>query len=123
MLEKKIEQRICEYAIKQYGWLVMKFSSPQMRSVPDRIFIRNGHVFFIEFKSNGKKPTNAQRFIHRKIESAGISVIVIDDLAIGKTIIDALSKPATSVPGKSNRVYKRQEKVHASFRYGSRKND
>ena len=58
-LEKKLEKR-CTDVAKANGWLSRKFSSPANRGVPDRIFIKDGDVVFIEFKAPGNEPTKLQ---------------------------------------------------------------
>lgn len=74
-----IEQPAIEFA-KRRGWLVYKFVSPSTRGVPDRIFMRDGHVVFCEFKAPGKRPTRQQRIRHREIEAHGGEVVWFDDL-------------------------------------------
>ena len=87
MRESKIETAVCNYA-KSKGWLVYKFTSPSRRAVPDRIFLRGGVVFFIEFKATGKELRKQQEKIREKFLSHGISVYKVDDINIGKKIID-----------------------------------
>jgi hypothetical protein len=57
--------------------------------VPDRIFIKAGHVVFIEFKAPGKKPTPLQAQTIRKLKDAGCEVWVCDNV---ESAIDALSE-------------------------------
>ena len=60
MRESLIEKQVCDYA-RKHGWLVYKFTSPQHRGVPDRIFVSpRGVVVWMEFKAPGKKPTPLQ---------------------------------------------------------------
>lgn len=59
MTEAKIEATACA-AARQKGWLTYKFTSPARRSVPDRLFVREGRVVFIEFKSPAGKLTPGQ---------------------------------------------------------------
>ncbi len=91
MLESKIEKDVCDYA-KSKGWLVYKFVSPSNRGVPDRIFMRHGKMFFIEFKATGKHPTKLQEKKARDIQKQLFGVYVVDDIDIGKKIIDLKSK-------------------------------
>lgn len=58
-LEKKLEKRCCDVA-RANGWYTRKFSSPSNRGVPDRIFVKDGNVVFIEFKAPGNEPTKLQ---------------------------------------------------------------
>lgn len=92
-LEKVIEQKVCAFA-KQAGMLVYKFTSPSMRSVPDRVFVmpQGKGVFFIEFKRKGQKPTPAQTIEIDKIRRQGTKVFIIDNVEAGKyAILEMLS--------------------------------
>ena len=87
MRESKIEKEVCDYARKHH-WLVYKFTSPGNRGVPDKIFIRNGAVFFIEFKAPNKTPSKLQKLIADRIKGEGIAVYTVDSIEYGKDIID-----------------------------------
>lgn len=86
--EAKIEKAVCDYA-KSKGCLVYKFSSPNHRGVPDRLFITpKGLTVFMEFKAPGKTPTKLQlREIDRIRENKGFAVWT-DDVEEGKVFID-----------------------------------
>ena len=88
-LERTIETATCSRA-KRLGWLSRKFVSPGNRSAPDRMFMRDGDMFFIEFKRLGKKPTPAQDHEHEKIRAAGFRVFVVDSLAEGAALFDRI---------------------------------
>lgn len=85
--ESYIEKKISEYA-KRNGWLVFKFSSPAQKGVPDRIFLKDGVIKFVEFKAPGKRPTKLQTAIHERIEAQRFNVFVIDDLEKGKELFN-----------------------------------
>lgn len=87
MLEKTIEANVCKYAKKE-GWLVFKFTSPSNRGVPDRMFIRYGVVFFIEFKATGKKPSKLQEKRFAQIRRDRVPVWVVDNVEDGRAAID-----------------------------------
>ena len=89
MLEKQIEKAVCDYA-KTKGFLVYKFTSPSRAAVPDRMFIRNGVVSFIEFKAEGQKATPAQHREHHRLQGEGMSVFMVDNIGWGKTVVDSL---------------------------------
>jgi hypothetical protein len=92
MLEKDIEAKVCEYA-KQLNVLVYKFTSPNRMAVPDRMLIRpDGHIWFVEFKREGAKPTPAQEREHHRLRQHKVSVFVIDNVEEGKTMIDLMVK-------------------------------
>lgn len=90
-LEKDIEKKVCDYA-KTLGVLTYKFTSPNKRSVPDRLFIMpNGRgVFMIEFKRKGQKPTPAQEVEIEKIRSQGVTVFMVDGVDLGKAIVEGM---------------------------------
>lgn len=90
MRESEIEKKVVDYA-KAKGCLVYKFVSPSQRGVPDRIFIRGGEIFFVEFKAPGKKPTKLQDKIFSKIREELFEVYIIDDVDRGKKLIDNLN--------------------------------
>lgn len=82
MTESDIEKYLIKQ-VKALGGIAYKFTSPQRRSVPDRIvllpeYLSRGEVFFIELKAPGKKPTEAQAREHTRIQDLGYSVLVID---------------------------------------------
>ena len=77
LLEKDIENPSKEKA-RRAGWWVRKFQAPKHSSVPDDIFAKNGHVFFVEFKAPGKKATEKQEHEHELMREAGLTVYVCD---------------------------------------------
>ena len=87
MRESTIEKSVCKYA-KERGWLTYKFVSPGNKAVPDRMFMRNSMIFFIEFKAPGKKPTKLQEKVIADITSEGFAVYVIDNIKHGKFVIN-----------------------------------
>lgn len=92
-LEKDIETQVCKYA-KSHGWLVYKFSSPNNRGVPDRIFITpKGSTVFVEFKRKGKMPTKLQEHVHETLKNQGCAVWVIDDVQEGKQMVYDYTRP------------------------------
>lgn len=78
-LEKKLEKR-CTDVAKAHGWWSRKFSSPANRGVPDRIYIKDGNVVFIEFKAPGKKPTPLQAHEIELIKQHGGNAVWIDNI-------------------------------------------
>lgn len=85
--ESYVEKKVCEHA-KRRDWLVYKFQSPAQRGVPDRIFLKEGRVVFIEFKAYGKRPTKQQLYNHDQIRAAGFEVYVIDNIEDGKALFE-----------------------------------
>jgi len=90
MLEKQIEKMVCDYA-KTKNVLAYKFTSPARAAVPDRLFIGpDGHMWFCEFKREGQVPTPAQYREHSKLRNQMVNVFVIDNVADGKLMVDAM---------------------------------
>ena len=88
-LEKDIENDICDYA-KSIGMMACKFTSPNRRSVPDRMFIsKTGVIFFIEFKRGGCVPTEAQNREIARLVERNVPVYVVDNVFYGKLIVDS----------------------------------
>ena len=91
MLESKIEKTVTEYA-RKLGWRSYKFNSMGNKSVPDRLYLRDGVCIFIEFKQLGKKPTKLQSFTHQLFGDTGFPVEIIDSIEQGKGFFDAKQK-------------------------------
>ena len=90
MLERDIEKKVCEYA-KSLGILAYKFTSPQRRSVPDRLFIAPGGViFFIEFKQTGKTFTKGQEREAIRLADNGADVYLVDSVEGGKVLLNGI---------------------------------
>lgn len=89
MLERDIEVYLVKRC-KEIGALCDKFTSPQRRSVPDRIITFSGRVLFVELKATGKKPTEAQVRDHERRRAAGAEVVWLDSKAGVDELIDDL---------------------------------
>ena len=80
MLEKKIEERLRKRA-KEAGGLAIKWVSPSMSGVPDRIvFLPGGKIIFVELKRPGEKPTPLQNRIIEILRGLGADVRVVDSM-------------------------------------------
>jgi hypothetical protein len=77
MLEREVESHSSDTA-KAAGWWNRKFKTPARRSAPDRIFAKNGRVFWVEFKRTGESPTPLQLEEHAAMRAAGLTVYVCD---------------------------------------------
>ena len=86
--EARIEKAVCDYA-KAKGCLVYKFTSPENRSVPDRLFIFNGEVWFIEFKAPGKRLTPMQARECSRIHEQQVCLHICDSIEKGKAAVNA----------------------------------
>lgn len=78
MLEKEIEAHLVR-KVKEAGGIAYKFTSPQRRSVPDRlVLLPGGDALFVECKRPGAKPTPAQLREHERLRALGFAVVVVD---------------------------------------------
>ncbi len=75
--EKVLERNLNKEVNALVGWSI-KILSNSITGLPDRLVLLNGRAYFIEVKSQGKKPRPIQRVIHRKLEALGFPVSVID---------------------------------------------
>lgn len=80
MLERDIEAYLVKRC-KEIGALCDKFTSPQRRSVPDRLITFGGRVLFVELKATGARPTPAQVRDHERRRAAGAEVVWLDSTA------------------------------------------
>ena len=89
MLESTVERHLREEAKKRKG-MALKFVSPGMNGVPDRIvLLPHGVMAFVEVKAPGKKPRPLQVSRHGLLRHLGFKVYVLDDMnQIGEIIDD-----------------------------------
>lgn len=79
MREREVEKALTK-EVKKRGGLALKFMSPGMSGVPDRlIMIKGGKLAFIELKAPGKKMRPLQIKRKRQLEELGFKVYCIDD--------------------------------------------
>ncbi|MFM1524469.1 MULTISPECIES: VRR-NUC domain-containing protein [Helcococcus] len=80
MLEKNIEKRLIDEVKKKKG-LCLKFISPSMTGIPDRIvLLPNGRIGFVEVKGPGEKPRPIQLKRIKELKSLGCKVFVLDEI-------------------------------------------
>jgi len=78
--EAAIEGRCARLAEKR-GWLVRKLSYPGRRGAPDRMFVRAGRVWFVEFKDPMGEVSALQKYEIGNLRKAGADVSVISSEA------------------------------------------
>lgn len=86
MLESDIEQSLVKYA-KRHGVYTRKFVSPANTGVPDRVFLCEGNMLFMELKRPGSKPTKKQVYEMKQINKERIPVCWVDDAKAGKKVL------------------------------------
>lgn len=78
--EKYVEQKLVTET-KKMGGLAVKFVSPGLDGVPDRLILfPGGKVAFAELKAPGKKLRPLQEKRKRTLEGLGFRVYVIDNV-------------------------------------------
>lgn len=77
--EKQVETRLMK-RVKDIGGQCEKFTSPNRRSVPDRMCTYEPEmVHFVECKREGEDATPAQKRDHERRRAMGFAVFVIDN--------------------------------------------
>ena len=78
MKESQLERKLV-HSVVHAGGLALKFTSPGMAGVPDRlILLPEGRIAFAELKAPGKKPRPLQLHRHTQLRALGFRVYVID---------------------------------------------
>ncbi|MGB4658695.1 MAG: VRR-NUC domain-containing protein [Mobilitalea sp.] len=78
MTEEYIEQKLVK-AVKKRGGMALKFVSPGLDGVPDRIvLLPMGRIAFVELKAPGKKMRPLQVRRKRQLEALGFLVYCVD---------------------------------------------
>ena len=92
-MEREIEQKLRQL-VKAKGGLALKFISPGMMGVPDRlVLLPNSKICFVELKAQGKKLSPKQVKIKSKLEKLGHKVWLIDSFEkIDKFLQEVLDK-------------------------------
>lgn len=89
MNEKNLEKNLNNHA-KKLGAKSVKLSSPNSRGQPDRMFLYNGKVIFMELKGEGKKATALQIKYIEDLIALGFIAEVVDNLPRGKQLLNEL---------------------------------
>ena len=78
MREKLIEQKLIQ-AVRRQGGLALKFISPGLNGVPDRLLLfHGGQMAFAEVKAPGLKPRPLQEVRIAQLRALGFRVYVVD---------------------------------------------
>lgn len=97
-LEKKKEADNRSWAEK-LGWFVTKIMRTSTDGFPDRFYARcreqdrcphcgRGRVVLMEWKRDGKEPSDIQAVRIRQLIEAGVEVYVVDDEKMAKKILE-----------------------------------
>lgn len=85
MLEREIEKRVSA-AFEARGWFQFKIMQASKRGIPDRCFIRQGRVIFIEFKSSKGVLSANQTLRIAELRKHGATVHIINSVDHGLRI-------------------------------------
>jgi VRR-NUC domain. len=92
MTEKEIEQMLVREVKRRGGW-ALKFISPGLNGVPDRLLLmQGGKIGFVELKAPGRKMRPLQIKRKEQLESLGFLVYCIDDPKQIGGAIDGIEK-------------------------------
>lgn len=90
MRESSIESRLRTEAAKR-GGLALKFVSPGVDGVPDRLLLMpGGRCAFVELKAPGRTPGKQQMKRIGRLRKLGFRVYVVDDTAMIGGILDEI---------------------------------
>lgn len=90
MLERTVERHLVQAARKR-GGLALKFVSPGMDGVPDRIvLLPHGKLAFVELKAPGKAMRPLQVRRKEQLEALGFSVYCVDGIEQIGGILDEI---------------------------------
>lgn len=79
MREKNVEQKLAQ-RVKQLGGIALKFVSPGVDGVPDRlVLLPKKHIAFIEVKAPGQKMRPLQLKRQQQLETLGFKVYCVDN--------------------------------------------
>lgn len=78
-MEKGVEMPVVRRAEKA-GYFVRKVQWPGRIGAPDRVFIKDGRVVWIEFKDAGKRPRKSQELEHDRMKAAGAEIYWCDNV-------------------------------------------
>ena len=90
--ERDIEKKLTQ-AVRKAGGLALKFVSPGLAGVPDRLVLMpKGRVCFVELKAPGQKMRPLQRKRKEMLESLGFRVYCIDSIEKIGGVIDEIQR-------------------------------
>lgn len=91
MLESQLEKKL-NVEVGRLGGKSMKWVSPGLRGVPDRIILfPGGRIFFVEMKAPGKSLRPLQEKRKREIETLGFRIYKIDSVEDINTLLEMVT--------------------------------
>lgn len=87
MTEATIERHLVE-GVKKLGGMCLKFVSPSMPGVPDRLIItKDGKVIFVELKTEVGRLSKIQKYVTGEMLKRGADVRVVKGLEAVKQLL------------------------------------
>jgi len=93
--EASLERSLLRKA-KELGWLIRKVQWIGRSGAPDRLFVRNGQVVFIELKREGGWLRQEQWREARALRAQGVVVRAADTLSDALKVLDNPNAPPTA---------------------------
>ena len=85
MLESNIEQACTKYANSR-DIVCVKLN--RLIGLPDKVFLRYGKLFFVEFKRPGQEPRKIQIYWHELLRRHNFNVYVVNNFKQFTEILD-----------------------------------
>jgi len=76
MTESKFEQNWSKKAQKK-GWYSVKIIQASKNGMPDRMYLKNGMIFFVEFKAKKGKLSKLQEYRISELRRMNFHVLII----------------------------------------------
>ena len=94
IMREKIIERALTVACRKRDGVALKFISPGVDGVPDRIVLfPGGRVAFIELKAPGEKMRPLQEKRKRQLVRLGFRVYCVDEMRQIEEVLDAIQAP------------------------------
>ena len=88
MSESQIENRLVQ-GVKKRGGMCLKFTSPGMPGVPDRIVLTpDGRIYFVELKTEIGRLANIQRWVIGEMQKREVDVRVLKGAEAVKNFLE-----------------------------------
>tara|TARA_R110000764_G_scaffold35204_2_gene78730 strand:+ start:10800 stop:11072 length:273 start_codon:yes stop_codon:yes gene_type:complete len=89
MKESQVEKTIVKWA-KDNGIASLKLDGPGDAGKPDRLFLYQGKIVFMEMKATGGRPRKLQIKWLKNLEEQGFTAVWVDDVNEGIEILEKL---------------------------------